>query len=119
MLTLYHVWTSIQLAFAGATSYILNWGVWGGLAAGLVFCAFFSNLIPVVGPYLTALRKDLLWAAFGCVLIMFGMHQGGKAATDRCVAQQVVITKVVTKAVHKTTTPAAKRQKDRFDRPEY
>lgn len=118
MFTLLNSWTSVQLWFAGVTQYVLHWGFFGCLAAGLVAAGVFSGVIPVIGPYLTALRKDLYWAAFGCVLIMFGMYVGGKDAAGRCVAQQTVITKYVTKAVHKTTTPKSKAKVDRWDKPE-
>ena len=119
MYTLYTIWTNISLAFAGIGQYIVHWGFFGSLAAGLIAAAWLSPVIPIVGPYLVALRKDLYWAAFGCVLIMYGMYVGGKDAALRCEAKQVVISNVVTKAVKKTTTPKAQHQKDRWDKPEY
>lgn len=126
MFTLYSWYTNVQLAFAGVTQFIVSWGFFGSLAAGLVAAAYFSKLIvavPVVGPlferFIVPIRKDLYWAAFGCVLIMFGMYVGAKDATNRCVAKQVVIEKIVTKAVDKTSTPRAKKQADRWDKTEY
>jgi hypothetical protein len=113
------MFTAIQLAFAGVTHYILHWGLFGGLAIGLAATAWFSQVIPVVGPWLYPIRRDLYWAAFGCVLIVAGMYMGAQDATNRCEAKQLVIEKVVTKAVEQTTTPQAKRQKDRYDKPEY
>lgn len=113
------MFTSIQLAFAGVTQYILHWGLFGSLALGLVAASYFAASIPFIGKFLEPIRRDLLWAALGCVLIMFGMFIGAKDATNRCEAKQIVIEKVVTKAVNKTTTPKAQRQKDRWDKPEY
>lgn len=119
MFTLYSWFTSVQLAFAGVTQFIVSWGFFGTVAAGLVAAGYFSKVIPVVGPYLEPIRRDLYWAAFGCVLIMFGMYVGAKDATNRCEIKQAIVEKVVTKAVEKTTTPKAKRQNDRWDKPEY
>lgn len=119
MFTLYSWFTSVQLAFAGVTQYIVSWGFFGSLALGLVLAAYFSKVIPLIGPWLTPIRKDLYWAALGCVLIMFGMYVGARDATNRCKAQQTVIEKVVTKAVKKSTTPASQKRLDRWDRPEY
>lgn len=107
--------TSIYLAFAGITQYILHWGLFGSLAAGLVLVAWFSQVIPVVGPLLYPIRKDLYWAAFGCVLIMFGMYLGGRDASLRCEAKQVVVEKVVIKEVERTKTPKSRARKDRWD----
>ena len=119
MASLFTLGLHVQQTFAGITAFIIHWGFWGSLAAGLVAAGLFSSMIPVIGPYLTAIRRDLYWAAFGCVLIMFGMYQGARDATARCEAKQVVITKTVTKAVTKTKTPSAQKQNDRWDRPEY
>lgn len=113
------MFTSIQLAFAGLGHYVLHWGIWGGLAAGLVALALFSSAIPVVGPYLTALRKDLLWAAFGCVLIMYGMFQGGRDAEARCVAKQKVVVMRVDKVVQRTKTPKYRAKHDRYSNSRY
>ena len=116
---MFTLFASIQSAFAGVTAYIVHWGFFGSLAAGLVLAGVFSQVIPFIGPYLTPIRRDLYWAAFGCVLIMFGMFIGSKDATNRCVAKQVIITKVVTKAVNKAKTPASRQRHDRWDKPEY
>lgn len=111
--------TSAKLAFAGATQYIMHWGIFGGIAAACILLAVFSGVIPVIGPYLTALRKDLYWVAFGCGLIMLGMFISGRDAAHRYAAKQAVVSTTVDTAVDKTTMPAARHQKDRWDNPNY
>lgn len=113
------MFTAIQLAFAGATQYILHWGLFASLAVALAAAGYFTTAVPIIGPYLKDMREHLLWAAFGCVLVMVGMYIGGRDAARRCEAKQIIIEKVVTKAVTKTSTPKAKAQQDRWDREEY
>lgn len=113
------MWLSTQLLFAGVTKYVVHWGFWGTATAVLLALGVFAPAIPVIGPFLSKIRKDFFLAAGVCVAVMYGMYTGAKDATARCVAKEVVIEKTVTKAVDKTKTPAAKRQRDRWDNPEY
>ena len=115
----YFFLTWLKLTFAGIWVYILHWGVGVAAIILLVAAAFFSNSIPIIGIYLAPLRKDLLWAAGGVALLLIGQVIGAHDATQRCVAKQVVIEKIVNKAVDKTKTPAAKGKKDPFDDPDY
>lgn len=110
--------TSLQLAFAGVWSMVFHWGLGLGLILLLLAAAFFTTAIPIIGPYLTNARKDLLWAAFGVAVFMAGQALGAHDEKKRNTARQVVIEKTVDKAVQKTTTPQAKARKDKFDRPE-
>ncbi len=109
------IWNPIHLAFAGVVQYILHWGLFFALACGLAAAGWFSQAIPIVGDWLYPIRRDLYWAAFGCLLIMYGMYLGGKDASNRCEAKQVIVEKIVIKEVEKTTTPKARARKDRWD----
>lgn len=113
------MFTTVQLFFAGLGLPTLRWTAGLGLIVGLVFLAYGSASIPIIGPYLRDLRSHLLWIAFGVAVFMMGHVIGYKDGVARGKAQQVVIEKVVTKAVTKTTTPKARRQNDRWDKPEH
>lgn len=119
-----HIVTSTELAFAGAWTMIWERGVGFGLIALFVFLALGSQMlagIPLVGPALAAffapLRKDLLWGALGVGIFLFAEYVGAEAEKKHCVAQTVVIEKVVNKDVAKTKTPAARAEKDPYDNP--
>ena len=119
-----HAVTSVELFFAGAWTMIWERGVGFASIAILLFLALGSQMlggIPMVGPFLAAffapLRKDLLWAAFAVALVLGGEYIGAAAEKAKCVAQTVVIEKVVDKSVAKTKTPAARAAKDPWDNP--
>jgi hypothetical protein len=90
---------TLELAFAGVWQYILHWGIGVALLIGLLAAAYFTTAVPLIGPYLTGLRKDLLWAAFGVAVFMGGEWIGQKDATLRCVSKQEVVEEAVKKAV--------------------
>jgi hypothetical protein len=120
-----HVMTAVELFFAGVWSSVWHKGVLYAAILVLVGTAFGSQMlagIPAVGPFLAnffqPLRKDLLWAAFGCALLLGGEYVGAIDARKECVARTVVIEKVVTKVVTKTKTPRARAAKDPWDNPE-
>ena len=79
-------------------------------------------MIPMFGQFLAdlfkPLRKDMLWAAFGCVLILGGEYVGGIDHEKQCTARTVVIENTVDRVVTKSKTPAAKAKKDPWDNPE-
>ncbi len=108
----------IQLAAAGVWPFIWQWGLEIGLIILLLAAAFFSSAIPVIGPYLNGLRKDLLWAAAAVGILMAGQLIGTHDANNRCKAKETVIEKIVTKTVEKTKTPKAVHQTDPFDNPD-
>ena len=121
-----HVWTSIELFFAGAWAGIWHKGVLYGVIAcsiGLAFGSQFLAIIPAVGPWLVKffapLRKDLLWVAFIAGVILAAEYVGAHDANLACTARTVVIENTVDKAVEKTKTPKARGAKDPWDRPEY
>ena len=117
-----HVWTALQLAFAGAWAGIWHKGVLYGVIAcslGLAFGSQFLAIVPVVGDVLVKffapLRKDLLWVAFIAGVILASEYVGAHDATIACTARTVVIESVVNKDVAKTKTPAARAAKDPWD----
>jgi hypothetical protein len=121
-----HLWTGIELAFAGAWAGIWHKGVLYGVIAcslGLAFGSQFLAIIPVVGDWLVKffapLRKDLLWVAFIAGVILAAEYVGAHDEKIACTAKTVVIENVTDKAVEKTRTPAAKAAKDPWDNPEY
>lgn len=123
-----HLWTSIELAFAGAWAGLLHKGTGVALIVLLLFLAYGTRLlamIPMVGPLLSKffepLRKDLLWAAFGVGVFLAGQFVGTHDEAARCVAKTVVIENVVDKTVKSTTPKPTKDRKpvqDRWDNPE-
>lgn len=113
------MFTFLQLAFAGVWTYVWQWGVSVTLIILLVGAAYFTTAIPVIGPYLRDMRAHLLWAAFGIAIFLFGHTVGHRAAMKRVEIKEVIIERTVEKAVKNTTTPKAKRQPDRWDRPEH
>jgi hypothetical protein len=116
MITLFTNWLLISVA--GLWASLLHWGIGITAIVLLLAAAIFTDSIPVIGKFLAPLRKDLLWAAFGVALLLIGQFIGTHDANNRCVAKQVVIEKIVTKAVDKTKKPASKSAKDPFDDPD-
>lgn len=109
------MWTSLQLMFAGAGSFIFHWGT--GVAL-LILCAviyFASASIPVIGPWLGKFREQILWVAAAIAVFMAGQAIGARDASNRCEAKQIIVERVVTKVVDsakKSTT------KDKWNSPE-
>ncbi|MDE2105811.1 MAG: hypothetical protein KGL39_51785, partial [Patescibacteria group bacterium] len=97
--------------------------VWGFmiLCVALAFGSQFLSVIPFFGDALARLfaplRKDLLWAAFGCALILGGEYVGNIDARKACVAKQIVVEHIITKDVSKVHND--KRTKDPWDNPKY
>jgi hypothetical protein len=124
------MWVTIQLMFAGIWAGVWHWGVGIALIILLVGGAIFSQAIPVIGPYLTPIRKDMLWAAAIIAVFLGGQYLGGRDATARCTAREVVVEKVVDKVVTGVETDPAnqpqpekkgvkrKSPSDRWDNPE-
>ena len=119
-----HIWNSIQTWVAGEWAGIWHKGVLYGailVLVGLAYGSRFLTVIPLVGGLLSdlfaPLRKDLLWAAFGCVLILGGEYVGDRDARAACVAKTVVIDNIVTKDVAKVKKD--KTTKDPWDNPNY
>jgi hypothetical protein len=117
-----HLWTGFELFFAGAWAGIWHKGVLWGVMATCVGLAFGSQLlaiVPVIGDalvkFFAPLRKDLLWVAFIAGVILAAEYVGAHDEKLACVAKTVVIENVTDKAVAKTKTPAARKQKDPWD----
>lgn len=117
--------TWLHLAFAGLWGFLFHWGT-GVALIGLCLLGAYGtqliNVIPLVGPFLSAfftpLRKDLLWAAAAIALFLAGQAIGAHDEAVRCAAKAAVIDNVVKNAVDGTDTPAAQKQPDPFDNPE-
>lgn len=108
------MFTSMQLMFAGIWPMLFHWGL-GVFAIGvLLAAAFFTTSIPFIGPYLTGLRSQLLWAAAGVGLLLAGQWIGAHDANRRCEAKTIVIEKIVTKVVKGAERNAGKRL-DKWD----
>ncbi len=105
----------IELALAGIWPFVWHWGTEIGLIILLVAAAYFSAAIPVIGPFLAGLRKELYMVAGAIAVLMAGQVIGAHDANNRCKAKQTVIEKIVVKEVAKTKTPAAVHQDDPFD----
>lgn len=111
--------TTLQLAFAGVWQFIFHWGLGIGLIVCLLAAAYFTTAIPIIGPYLTNARKDLLWAAFGVSIFLAGHVIGVKDEANRNNIKTAVIDKKVDTVVKDTMSPAARARLDRWDRKEY
>src|SRR5689334_18964529 len=110
-------WYWLQSTFAGAWSYIWHWGAGVAAIIILVAAAIFSTSIPIIGPYLTRFRDELLWLAFCIAVLLAGMWVGSHDEAKRCDKKAVVIEKIVKQVVKGTTTPRATKQKDKWDDP--
>lgn len=111
------VWYWIQTTTAGLWSFIWHWGVGVASIILLVGGAVFSQSIPLIGPYLHELRKDMLWAAAAIALFLGGQWVGARDAANRCEKKAVVIEKIVKQTVKGVQTPKAATQKDKWDNP--
>jgi hypothetical protein len=108
------MWYMVQLFFAGVWASVWHWGLGIGLIILLVAGSIFSQSIPLIGPWLQPLRKDMLWASAVIAVLLVGEYIGDRDATARCVARQVVVEKIVDKTVDKTKTPAYKQKADPY-----
>lgn len=120
----HHIVNAVEVWFAGEWTGIWHKGViWGFMATcvGLAFGSQLLSVIPFFGDalakLLAPLRKDLLWGAFGCALILGGEYVGDHDARKACVAKQVVVEHIVTDDVSKVHKD--KRTKDPWDNPKY
>lgn len=96
MNTLQFAWEHLT---AGAAPLIWHWGIGIGIiiiCIGLDIATFF---IPIVGEYLTPLRKDLLWIAAAVALFLFAEGMGVRDEHVRNMAQQKVLLNQVDRVV--------------------
>jgi hypothetical protein len=110
---------ALKLAVAGIGHLVADYSALSVLAGGLIALAFLSQFIPVVGPFLTKFRADLLWAAALLIaMLLWGAHIQHDTNLQ-WQAKQAVLDKAVEKIVTQTTPkPAAshKAPRDRWDR---
>jgi hypothetical protein len=106
----------IQLFFAGLWAEIWHWGVGIGAIVLLVGGAVFSQSIPLIGPYLAPIRKELLFVAAAIAILLVGEFIGQRTGDAKCEARQVVVTTTVHKKVDKATSPS--KTHDPYDDPQ-
>ena len=108
----------LSLFFAGIWHLVADYSILAILAGCCIAAAFFSQFIPVIGPFLGKLRIDFMWAA---ALFIAMLLWGGHIQHDTNLqweAKQAVLNKAVTKIVKQTTPrPNAKHKapRDRWD----
>ena len=108
------MWTFVQMFFAGLWAEVWHWGLGIGLIILLVAGSIFSQSIPLIGPWLAPIRKDMLWAAAVIAVLLAGEYIGQRTEAAKCLARQVVVEKIVDKTVDKTKTPSYKNQVDPY-----
>lgn len=107
---------TLSLAFAGIWHLLVDYMGLFALAGVLIAAAIFSTMIPIVGPLLTALRADLLWAAaviIACLLWGLHIQHDTNLAWQ---AKQAVLDKAVEKIVTQTAPKPTKPHKAPYDR---
>lgn len=107
-----------HMATAGLEAYIWQWGTGIGAIIILVGLAFFSEAIPLIGPKLHELRKDLLWVAGGIALFLLGVADGDRLRGNRDAIQQAEVRSAVHAVVTQSKSPAALKRPDKFNSPE-
>ena len=110
---------TLNLLTAGLWSYVWQWSLAFTLMAGLITAAVMTTAIPVIGPYLGAIRAHLAWAALAIALFMVGWTQGAKTSSARTEAKQIVIERNVTRAVEGAKKPSVQGWPDRWDREDH
>lgn len=105
---------ALQLAAAGTWSFIWHWGVGIGIIILCLAGAYFTETIPIIGPWLGRERKGLIFVAGVTAAILVGEYIGARDEANRCVAKTVVIEKIVNKTVEKAKKSTAK---DIYDDP--
>lgn len=98
---------AINLMFAGLEHLIWHWGIGIGAIILLVLAAEMTTAVPLIGPWLEKVRKDLLWVAVAIALVLAGEFVGAKDMADRCDAKAAVVTTEVHTQVVKARKPAA------------
>lgn len=103
---------------AGIWSQVWHWGTGIGLIIVCLAGAYFTTAIPIIGPYLTNARKDLLWASFGIAVFLAGQALGAHDEARKAVAREALVERQVDTVVEKTKTPRYRKMQDRYDKPE-
>lgn len=101
--------TMVDLYFAGLWTMVWHFGLGAGLIILCLAGAWFSPVF----------KSDFIYAALVVAFAMFFEYVGVHMEKVHRDAQGQVITSSVDKTVAKTETPAAKKQKDRWDNPKY
>lgn len=91
--------TMLKLAFAGLGPLIWHWGIGVGAIILLVAAAELTTAIPLIGPWLEKVRKDILWVAVGIALLLIGEGIGARDMAHRSAAKALIIQSTVDEAV--------------------
>lgn len=105
----------LERMFAGVWPLVFHWGLGIGVIIILVVLSYASETLPLIGPHLNALRKDLRWGAVGIAIFLFGMWVGDRDRANRYEAQVIVLEKHVTSTVKAAKSPAALAKPDKFN----
>lgn len=108
----------LHMTFAGVWSFVWHWGA--GVAVIILCLAgiFFSEQIPLIGPWLGRERHWLWTVIIGTSLLLGGQYIGAHDANNRCTQQKIVVKETVVKEVTKTKTPASLAAPDPDNSPE-
>ena len=113
---------ALKLAFAGAWSYVWHWGTGVGLIVLALALAYFTQAVPLIGPYLGRFRKDLCWFAVAVAVLLAGQYVGSEDCKARFAAQKLIVKERVNDVVDKVKSeppPADGRApRDKWDSPE-
>jgi hypothetical protein len=110
---------ALHVFFAGLWGLVWHFGTGFGLAILLFAAGWFTTAIPVIGPFLTGMRKDLWWAAVAVAIATFMMGVGVKLQLNRDHAQSAVVNTTVNNATESVNTPASVAKPDPWDRKDY
>lgn len=109
----------LQMIVAGLWPQLWHWGTGIGVIIICIACAWFTTAVPVIGPYLKGIRKDLVWVAVAVAVFLAGNVMGARDQASKDKAKGAVVTKHVDKVVKSVKTPKFKSTKDPWDNPNY
>lgn len=104
----------LKLAGAGLWGMIWHWGLGIGLIILLLAAAFFSASIPIIGPFLGKIRKDLIWVALAIGVFLAGMAVGITDESHRYETKAKIVGQIVDDSIIDANRPG---RKDPFDNP--
>ena len=99
----------LHWALAGLWAEVWKWGLGVGLVILLLTAAYFSPIA----------KKYFVFAAVAVVIVMLAYTRGVYDQSNRCVAQQKVVTEQVTAAVKTAHTKKALHARDPYNSRRY
>lgn len=109
------MWWVIQSFFAGLWPLLLHWGIGVAMIIGLLVLSYASETLPLIGPHLNALRKDLRWGAAVIAVFLFGMWVDARDQANRSAAQVIVLEQHLGSVVTTAKSPRALAKPDKFN----